>query len=381
MRLIFMGTPDFAAEGLKALLGAGHEISLVLTQPDRPRGRHSAPRKSEVRLLAEEHGISVLTPSRLFTDEEAIGRIRELSPELIVVSAFGQLLPKEVLEIPDYGCVNIHASLLPRFRGASPVQWAILSGDKESGVTTMQMDEGLDTGDILLQESVPLAKDETGGSLFEKLSKLGGKLILETIDGLERGTIQRRRQPEEGALRVGLLKKSSGLLNWNEPSDRLERRIRALNPWPGSFSYLLGKQLKLWKADSLPGAVMRESFPGSEDWMKSASCRRRRERSFPGRIFSFGGMRESFISRRDETISSSDAGRDFSGSSSFRRREEGEWMPPPSSGAEGSFPFKLLSSLRTRVGIGRAAAMIFERMEPDRSFLTVRANGTGASPP
>lgn len=253
MRLIFMGTPDFAAEGLKALLGAGHEISLVLTQPDRPRGRHSAPRKSEVRLLAEEHGISVLTPSRLFTDEEAIGRIRELSPELIVVSAFGQLLPKEVLEIPDYGCVNIHASLLPRFRGASPVQWAILSGDKESGVTTMQMDEGLDTGDILLQESVPLAKGETGGSLFEKLSKLGGKLILETIDGLERGTIQRRRQPEEGALRVGLLKKSSGLLNWNEPSDRLERRIRALNPWPGSFSYLLGKQLKLWKADSLPG--------------------------------------------------------------------------------------------------------------------------------
>ena len=239
-----MGTPDFAAEGLKALLGAGHEISLVLTQPDRPRGRHSAPRKSEVRLLAEEHGISVLTPSRLFTDEEAIGRIRELSPELIVVSAFGQLLPKEVLEIPDYGCVNIHASLLPRFRGASPVQWAILSGDKESGVTTMQMDEGLDTGDMLLWREVPIHADTTYGTLHDALMETGASLLVETLERLAAGTLVRTPQTGTSCYAARITRETVAM-DWSKKAQELDAFVRGLNPVPYAQTSLDGAVYKI----------------------------------------------------------------------------------------------------------------------------------------
>ncbi|MGN8816875.1 methionyl-tRNA formyltransferase [Oribacterium sp. HCP28S3_H8] len=251
MKLIFMGTPDFAVATLDALVKAGHEVALVVTQPDRPKGRSHELQKSDVKIAAEKYGIDVITPERIRKDEEAKTKMRALHPDVIVVTAFGQILPEDILEIPKYGCINVHASLLPKYRGAAPIQWAVLNGEKESGVTTMMMDKGLDTGDILEVSRVQLAPKETGGSLFEKLAVEGGKLIVKTLTDLEAGTLTRTRQDDTQATKVGIFHKSSGLINWNDPALKIERMIRGLNPWPSAFTYLAGKQLKLWDADVL----------------------------------------------------------------------------------------------------------------------------------
>lgn len=249
MNIVFMGTPDFAVSTLDAVYQAGHTVSLVVTQPDRPKGRHGEVQKSDVRMQAEHYGIPVITPERLRREPEAMEAIRKCAPDVIVVTAFGQILPKEVLEIPKYGCINVHASLLPKYRGASPIQWAVLNGDPTSGVTTMLMNEGLDTGDILLQKSLPLDAKETGGSLFEKLAALGGELIVETLQRLEDGTLSRTPQDDALATKVGLFTKTSGQMDWSQDAIVLERKIRGLNPWPSAFTFLNGKQLKLWDAD------------------------------------------------------------------------------------------------------------------------------------
>ncbi len=251
MKIVFMGTPDFAVATLDALAAAGHELPLVITQPDRPKGRHGEVQKSDVRAAAERYGIPVATPERIRKDEGLKERLRTIAPDVIVVTAFGQILPKDILDIPKYGCVNVHASLLPKYRGAAPVQWAVLNGDAESGVTTMQMDEGLDTGDILLEKRIPLDPKETGGSLFDKLAKLGGELILETLDGLQAGTLTPTPQDASKATKVGLFTKTSGRIDWQEDAVVIERKIRGLNPWPSAYSFLNGKQLKFWDADVL----------------------------------------------------------------------------------------------------------------------------------
>lgn len=251
MKIVFMGTPDFAVATLEALVAAGHELLLVLTQPDKPRGRHGEKQKSAVRICAEKYGIPVLTPVRLRLDEVAKSLLRELAPELIVVTAYGQILPKDVLDIPKHGCINVHASLLPKYRGASPIQWAILNGDDMAGVTTMLMGEGLDDGDILEQAELRLSDKETGGSLFEKLSLLGGELIVHTIELLNEGKLKRTPQDESLVSKVGMFKKDSGRIDWSRSAVDIERMIRGLNPWPSAFSYLNGKQLKLWDADPL----------------------------------------------------------------------------------------------------------------------------------
>ncbi len=256
MRIIFMGTPDFAVATLEALVRAGHEIPLVVTQPDRPRGRHGALQKSEVRLFAEAQGIPVITPERLRQDTAAQEKLREIAPELIAVTAFGQILPREVLEIPRYGCINVHASLLPKYRGASPIQWAVLNGDERAGVTTMMMDVGLDDGDILEQASIPLDKRETGGSLFRKLAPLGGELLVKTIADLEAGTMPRTPQNALEATKVGMFTKQSGRIDWSESAERIERMVRGLNPWPSAFTELRGRQLKLWETELADSAAL-----------------------------------------------------------------------------------------------------------------------------
>ena len=259
MKLVYMGTPDFAVPPLTALVEAGHEVAAVVTQPDKPKGRGKAVLMTPVKEKALSYGIPVYQPARVKKDEEFLKTLREINPDAIVVAAFGQILPKEILELPKYGCVNIHASLLPKYRGAAPIQW-VIDGEKESGITTMMMDVGLDTGDMLDRTVIPLAEDETGGSLFEKLSRAGGPLILKTLEALENGTAVRTKQPEEGATYAGMLDKSLGNIDWTQSAAKIERLIRGLNPWPSAYTGYKGKTMKLWAADVLKGTF--EGVPG-----------------------------------------------------------------------------------------------------------------------
>lgn len=247
MRVIFMGTPDFAVSTLEAVAGAGHEICLVVTQPDKPRGRGREMQAPPVKEWAVRRDIPVFQPPRI-REPEAVAVLERYPADIIIVAAFGQILPKEVLELPGLGCVNVHASLLPKYRGAAPIQWAVINGDAFSGVTTMQMGEGLDDGDILLMKEVALRADETGGSLFDRLAAEGGRLCVETMEGLQQGSITPTPQDESKATHVGMIKKSMGRMNFEQSAVELERLIRGLNPWPGTFTSFQGKTLKIWRA-------------------------------------------------------------------------------------------------------------------------------------
>lgn len=248
MRIIFMGTPDFAVGTLEALIEAGHEVLLVVTQPDKPRGRSGKLQFPPVKKAAEAHGIEVYQPERVRT-KGSIEKLRKYRPDCIVVVAFGQILPREILEMPRYCCVNVHASLLPKYRGAAPIQWAVINGEKISGVTTMRMDEGLDTGDMILREEVELTPKETGGSLFDRLAQVGADLAVKTLQALEDGTARFTPQNHEEATQVGLIKKSLGELDFIQKSAvELERLVRGLNPWPSTYTYYRNKTLKIWKA-------------------------------------------------------------------------------------------------------------------------------------
>ena len=245
-----MGTPDFAIPILDAIEEAGHHIVFVVTQPDKARGRGKKVSYSPVKEWAVEHNKPVYQPERI-RNPESIEMVNTIPAEVCVVAAFGQILPKEILEHPKYGCVNVHASLLPKYRGAAPIQWSVLNGDEFTGVTTMQMGEGLDNGDILLQEKVPVASDETGGSLFEKLSHVGAELLVKTLDGLEKGTITPVPQDEKAATHVGLIRKDMGKLDFSSSAEILERHVRGFYPWPGTYTYLDGKTLKVYKASCI----------------------------------------------------------------------------------------------------------------------------------
>lgn len=251
MRVVFMGTPDFSVGTLKALAAAGHEIAGVVSQPDKPKGRGKNLQPTPVKEAAMELGLPVYQPKKV-RDPEFLEVLKELNPEVIVVVAFGQLIPKSILELAPYGCINVHASLLPKYRGAAPIQWAVIDGEPETGVTIMRMDEGLDTGDMISKVTVPVSADETGGSLFDKLSEAGAKLLVETLPSLEAGTTVFEKQPEESPTAyAGMIKKSMGDLDWNRPAEELERLIRGLNPWPSAYTKLDGKTLKIWKAQVL----------------------------------------------------------------------------------------------------------------------------------
>ena len=249
MKIVFMGTPDFAVPALKALAeSAKHEVSLVVTQPDRPRGRSGKPAPSDVKLCAEQYGIPVFQPEKV-REEAAVERLRRENADIFVVAAFGQLLPKTILEMPRFGCINIHGSLLPAYRGAAPVQWAVLDGQKEAGDTIMQMNEGLDTGDILMQENIPLSADETAGSLYDKLSSMGGPLLLKALDAIEEGNVTPVPQGDSGTHYAKMLRKEMGNIDWTKSAEEIGRLVRGLNPWPSAYTHWNGKMLKIWMAE------------------------------------------------------------------------------------------------------------------------------------
>ncbi len=247
MRVVFMGTPDFAVGTLKAIIEAGHEVVGVVTQPDKPKGRGKTMQYTPVKEVALAHEIPVFQPVKV-KEESAVEKIRAWKPDVMVVVAFGQILSKELLDLPKYGCINVHASLLPKYRGSAPIQWTIIDGEPESGVTTMQMDEGVDTGDMLEQVVVPLSADETGGSLFGKLAQEGAKLLVHTLEQVEAGSLQPVKQEHTKATHAKMLDKQLGNIDFSKPAVEIERLIRGLNPWPSAYTKLQGKTLKIWKA-------------------------------------------------------------------------------------------------------------------------------------
>lgn len=247
-----MGTPDFSVGTLEALVRAGHEIAGVVTQPDKPRGRGKAMQATPVKTAALAHGLKVYQPARV-REPEFVEELRKLKPEAIVVVAFGQIIPRSILELPPLGCINVHASLLPKYRGAAPIQWAVIDGEEVSGVTIMRMDEGLDTGDMLAKAEVRLEPEETGGSLFEKLSLTGAELLTETLPKLAAGEIRPQKQPAESTSAYArMITKADGEIDWNKGAEELERLIRGLNPWPSAFTYLDGRTFKIWRASVCP---------------------------------------------------------------------------------------------------------------------------------
>ena len=251
MKIVFMGTPDFSVPVLEALVKAGHQVEAVVTQPDKPKGRGKAVLMTPVKEKAMELGIPVYQPVKV-REPEFVEVLKELKPDVMVVVAFGQILPKAVLDIPPYGCVNVHASLLPKYRGAAPIQWVVIDGEKESGVTTMMMDVGLDTGDMLLKTEVSVDAKETGGSLHDKLAAAGGELLERTLIGLEAGTIVPEKQDDSQAGEYArMLDKELGHIDFNQPAVVIERLIRGLNPWPSAYTYIDGKTLKIWEAEVL----------------------------------------------------------------------------------------------------------------------------------
>ncbi len=262
MKVVFMGTPDFAVQIVDALYKAGHEILLVVTQPDKPKGRGEQMQYPDAKKWAIEKNIPVFQPVKIKTPE-AVAELAKYPADIFVVAAFGQILSKEILDMPPFGCVNVHASLLPKYRGAAPIQWSILNGDVITGVTTMQMGVGLDDGDILLKRQTIIGEQETGGELFDRLALLGGELIVETLDGLEKGTITPIPQDETEATHVGMIHKSLGKLDFTKTAEELARYVRGLNPWPSAYTTLDGKVLKIWKAHvdiACPGTIFLDSY-------------------------------------------------------------------------------------------------------------------------
>ncbi len=252
MRVIFMGTPDFAVPSLKSLMDEGHEICAVFTQPDKPKGRKLILTPSPVKELATAHGIDVYQPKTLRTEEVA-GTIRTINPDVIIVVAYGKILSKEVLDIPRFGCINVHGSLLPKYRGAAPIQWSVLNGDKITGVTTMFMLEGLDTGDILLSESTEIGEEETSGELYDRLSLIGARLLTRTLKELESGTLKRTPQTEENSSYVSILTKELSPVDWNKPASVIHNQVRGLSPWPVANTVFSGKRLKVFRCKIAEG--------------------------------------------------------------------------------------------------------------------------------
>lgn len=250
MKIVFMGTPDFARAALEKIIEAGHEVLLVVTQPDKPKGRSGELQISDVKACALEHNIPVFQPVRIKLPEN-VAELKKYDADIYVVAAFGQILSQEILDIPRLGCVNIHASLLPEYRGAAPIQQSIIDGKKETGVTIMQMAAGMDTGDILIQRTIPISEDETGGGLFDKLAVLGGELIVDALPKIEKGELTPVPQDEEKATKCGKLSKDMGKIDFSKDAETIRNLVRGLDPWPSAFTKLGGKTFKIWKAKAL----------------------------------------------------------------------------------------------------------------------------------
>ena len=252
MKIVFMGTPDFAKESLEAVYNAGHEVLAVVTNPDRPKGRGMKMVSSPVKEFAVSKNLKMYQPEKVRKNIEFIEEIKKLQPDVICVVAYGKILPKEILDIPKLGCINVHGSLLPKYRGAAPIQWAVINGEKVTGVTTMYMDIGMDTGDMILKEEVSIGEDETTGELWDKLSEVGAKLLVKTLKQIEDGTATRIPQGEDFTM-APMLNKDMSKINWNSQSaQEIKNLVRGLNPIMGTYSYLNGKKIKFWKVNTLP---------------------------------------------------------------------------------------------------------------------------------
>lgn len=250
MKIVYMGTPDFSVKPLEALIEAGHEIVLVVTQPDKPKGRGKEMQMTPVKECALRHNIPVFQPVKIKEPEE-METLRSYEADVFVVTAFGQILSQEILDMPRLGCFNIHASLLPKYRGAAPIQWVILDGEKETGVTIMRMDVGIDTGDMVSKVVVPIADTDTGESLHDKLSEAGAKLIVKTLPSIENQTAVFEKQVDADSCYAKMLSKSMGLIDWNKPAITIERLVRGLNSWPSAYTYYKGKTCKIWEAKAV----------------------------------------------------------------------------------------------------------------------------------
>ena len=247
MRIVFMGTPDFAVSSLEALIKSDHSVVGVVTQPDRPKGRGRELAASPVKLVSQREHIPLLQPTKM-KDPAFLDALRGWQPDLIVVAAFGRILPAVILQLPRSGCINVHGSLLPKYRGAGPIQWAIINGENETGISTMFMDEGMDTGDILLQKSLPIRPDDTAGSLSARLAELGSRLLIETIVQLQAGTLVRQPQDSRRVSMAPLLKKEDGLIDWALSATEIERRLRGMTPWPGAYTFAGDDRWTIWRA-------------------------------------------------------------------------------------------------------------------------------------
>ncbi|MBR6033864.1 MAG: methionyl-tRNA formyltransferase [Clostridia bacterium] len=260
MKVVFMGTPDFAKESLEALHNAKYDILAVVTNIDKPQGRGMKLVASPVKQFAQEHGLKVMQPEKVRKNTEFLDEIRKLKPDIICVVAYGKILPQELLDIPKLGCINVHGSLLPKYRGAAPIQWAVINGEKVTGITTMYMDAGMDTGDMLLKEEVTIGEDETTGELWDRLSKIGANLLIETLKKIENGTIKRVKQGDDFSL-APMLNKEMANIDWEEKNAReIKNLVRGLNPIMGAYSFLNGKKIKFWKVDAMTNENFFDKF-------------------------------------------------------------------------------------------------------------------------
>ena len=266
MKIVFMGTPDFARDSLSAIYDAGHEITAVVTVPDKPKGRGMKLIPCEVKEYAIEKNIKVYQPEKLRENKEIVDTLKDINPDVICLVAYGKIIPKEILEIPKYGCVNVHPSLLPQYRGSAPIQWAILNGDKETGVTTMYLDEGMDSGDIILQTKTLIDKDETSGELWDRLSKIGAELLVETLEKIENKTAPRIKQPKEFTL-APMIEKSQAKIDWeSKTAQEIKNLVRGLNPIMGAYSVLNEKKIKFWKVDKLSIEEFINKYPEFKEY-------------------------------------------------------------------------------------------------------------------
>ena len=268
MKIIFMGTPDFAEKSLESLYEAGYDIAAVVTNVDKPKGRGMKLVPSPVKEFAMEKGLKVFQPVKVRNNEEFIEEIKNIAPDLICVVAYGKILPKELLDIPNYGCINVHGSLLPKYRGAAPIQWAVLNGDKVTGITTMYMAEGMDTGDMILKEEVEIGENETTGELWDRMANVGAKLLVDTVKLIEAGKAPREKQGDDFSL-APMLNKEMAKIDWEEKNaEEIKNLIRGLNPIMGAYSSLNGKKIKFWRAEVLPSEDIEKEFPESSEYTK-----------------------------------------------------------------------------------------------------------------
>lgn len=308
MKIVFMGTPDFAKESLEAVYNSGNEVLAVVTNPDKPKGRGMKMIASPVKEFALEKNLKIYQPTKVRNNTEFIEEIKALNPELLCVVAYGKILPKEVLDIPKYGAINVHGSLLPRYRGAAPIQWAVLNGDKKTGITTMFMDIGMDTGDMILKEETEIGEDETTGELWERLSKIGAKLLVKTIEKIETIPDKENKTLEEikklvGAEKQGenftlapMLEKEMAKIDWNKSSKEIKNLVRGLNPIMGAYSFLNGKKIKLWKIDIMPIEELEKIFPEIKEYES------RMKKLEPGTIAFADNKKGIFIKTGDSFI-------------------------------------------------------------------------------